>query len=278
MFQEKLLYYFNGKLISIAYNYGLALGANDEDGVHDLRVALKRLRAFFNLIEVLNNNFIAKKEFKKFRRIAKRTAMIRDSQVQQKLVKNAEINTGESFNDYREYLLEQEKKGIEIFLQFAKKNSLYALQRTEKDIRKSIANLSNISATTKAEGTFYNLRNNMLLLSGEEDLRQEVLHKVRILSKETHYVFEIVYTCFDLFVDEFDMFTKEIKKVHQALGKWHDYDVALEFYEAYLRQSKSAKDDEPHRRLADYFRTERDSLNGTFQTVFDEFKESAISF
>lgn len=278
MFQEKLLYYFNGKLISIAYNYGLALGANDEDGVHDLRVALKRLKAFFNLIEALNNNFTAKKEFKKFRRIAKRTAMIRDSQVQQKLVMEAEKNTGRSVDDYREFLREQEKKGIEIFLQFAKKNTLYALQRTEKDIRKSTANISHISATTKAEGTFYNLRNNMLLLSSEEDLRQEVLHKVRILSKETHYTFEIVNTCFDLFIDEFDMFTKAIKKVHQALGKWHDYDVALEFYEAYLKQNGSEKTDEPHRKLADYFRTERDSFNGTFRTVFDEFKETAISF
>ncbi len=277
MFQEKLLYYFHGKLISIAYNYALALGSNDENGIHDLRVDLKRLKAFFNIIEALDGSFIANREFKHFKRIAKSTAMIRDSQVQQNLVKEATETTREYVTDYVDYLREIERAGIETFRNFSKKKDPKELQKSEHDLKKAIGSISEIAAKTKAEGKFYNLRNDMLLLSGEEDLRDEVLHKVRILSKETHYVFEIVNTCFDMFADEYNMFTKAIKKVHQALGKWHDYDVALYFFETYMSQSGFKYDNEAHKKLADYFRTERDRFNGTFRTVFDEFKETAIA-
>ena len=47
MFQKKMIKYFNKKLKSIKYNYALSLEQNDVEGVHDLRVDIKRMKAFF---------------------------------------------------------------------------------------------------------------------------------------------------------------------------------------------------------------------------------------
>ena len=277
MFKEKLIKYFRSKLTSITYNYALALGMNDEDGVHDLRVDLKKLKAFFNIIESLNESFVAKKQFKRFRRIAKSTSMIRDSQVQQHLLKKATGVIDVESDDYLDYLKENENKGVELFQQFSKEKHLLELHKSEIAIAHSIESLSDIIAITKAEGMFYNLRNDMLMLSSEEDLRDELLHEVRILSKETHYVFEIVNTCFGLFEDEYKTFTTAIKKVHHVLGIWHDYDVALHLFNTYLGTNSFGTVDGPHKVLADYYKKERDQFNGEFRSVFDKFKETAIT-
>ena len=86
MFRKEMIQYFQSKLNEIKRNYSLALEKNDIDGVHDLRVDIKRMTACFNLVESISGNFNARKNFRNFRKIAKNTGGLRDSQVQQILL------------------------------------------------------------------------------------------------------------------------------------------------------------------------------------------------
>ena len=99
-----MIQYFQSKLHEIQYNYSLALEKNDIDGVHDLRVAIKRMKAFFNLVESISGDFNAGKKFRNFRKIAKNTGGLRDSQVQQILLKKMQSKLDLDINEYEIFL------------------------------------------------------------------------------------------------------------------------------------------------------------------------------
>ena len=198
MYKKELLSYFQLKLKQVRYNYNLAL-INDPDGVHDLRVEFKRLRGFFKLVESINGDFNAKENFKDFRKIAKSTSGLRDSQVQQTLLKKAEKTLHIDVNGYKNYMKKIEAESLESFRNFSRKNTIENLKRRRKFIKLAIKDITPVWAETKAKGCIYNMRTNLILLSNQNDLNDEILHDIRILSKETHYILEIIRKCFKIY-------------------------------------------------------------------------------
>ncbi len=270
-----MIQYFQSKLNEIKCNYSLALEKNDIDGVHDLRVAIKRMKAFFNLVESISGNFNARKNFKNFRKIAKNTRDLRDSQVQQILLKKMQSKLNLNINEYETFLKNGEIENMESFRNFSAQETVKKLDEGKEIISRALKNISRIHGETKAQGRFYNLRNDLILLSSESDLKDEILHKVRILSKETHYTLEIVQQCFHLF-DDGNEFIKGIKKVHQALGKWHDFDVSLIYMGNFLNNYSGDVPAKIHNQLKQHILEEKRKLNRNFRTVLDEFKQIAV--
>ncbi len=277
MFQKEMLDYFQSKLKEIKYNYILALEKNDQDGIHDLRVDLKRLRAFFNLVESISGEFNSRKNFRDFRKIAKNTSVLRDSQVQQKNAEKMKNTLNLDITDYLTFLKKMEAEGIETFLNFAKTNPVKKLKKSKKIINEALKAITTVCAVTKVQGRIYNLRNELILLSSENDLKEEILHKVRIRSKETHYTFDIIQQCFHLFEDH-DDFKKEIKKVHQILGKWHDYDVSVIYLNNFLQGYSNNSSSETYTQLKKYIQKEKETLRKNCRTALNEFGEKAAAF
>ena len=186
MFQDKLLGYFQLQRETINQNFKLALEHNDPDGVHDLRVALKRMKALFNLVEALNGEFGAKKQFKNFWRISKKSCILRDSQVQQLITGKLKTTLNHDLHEYEMFLKEKEKESFSIFQLFTIKNPLDSLEKSRKRIAKALKNISPICAETKAYGRIFNLRNELILTGTDRNPGNKMLHKLRILAKETH--------------------------------------------------------------------------------------------
>ena len=270
-----MIQYFRSKLNEIKRNYSLALEKNDIDGVHDLRVDIKRMKAFFNLVESISGDFNARKNFKNFRKIAKNTGGLRDTQVQQILLKKIQGTLNLEIYEYEIFLKNEEIENLESFRNFSEQEIIKKLDEEKKIFSRTLKNISRIHGETKAQGRFYNLRNDLVLLSSESDLRDEILHKVRILSKETHYTLEIVQQCFHLF-DDGNKFIKGIKKVHQALGKWHDFDVSLIYMGNFLNNYSVDASAKIHNQLKQHILEEKGKLNRNFRAVFDEFKQIAV--
>ena len=272
-----MLNYYQKKMKEISYNAALGLEKNDPDGIHDLRVCLKNLNSLFNLVEALNLDFNAKKKFKAFRRIAKNTACIRDMQVQQKLLRKIIKSLSLDVTDYEQFLKSREAEGVKRFKKFLENNPMRCLDGYAKVIKKELKHITPVSAETKALGRFYNLRVNLIMLNSGTSLKEEILHKVRILSKEAHYTLEIIQQCFFLFGDRKD-FIGEIKKVHQFLGSWHDYDVALVYLDEFVSGYPEAASSGSYRQLAQHMKSEKDALRTNFSTVFNEFTRIAAAF
>jgi len=273
MYKKELLSYFQSKLKQVRYNYNLAL-INDPDGVHDLRVEFKRLRGFFKLIESINDDFNAKKNFKDFRKIAKSTSGLRDFQVQQKLLKNAEKILYIDVNGYKNYLKKMEVENLESFRNFSRKNTIENLKKRGKCIKRALKDITPVWAETKARGCIYNMRTNLILLSNQDDLNDEILHDIRILSKETHYILEIIQKCFKIYENAKD-FEAGIKKVHQVLGKWHDFDVSIGYLNDYVETQRNDISHETYHKLREHLQQDKEVLKKSFRTVFDEFNKIA---
>jgi len=114
MLRDLMLDACHTRLASITANYRLAFDEHSADGVHDLRVDLKRMRALFDMVEALNNGFRAKQAFKQFRGIAKHTSALRDVQVQRDVIASLAADPGA----YAAFLHERENAGWRVFGEF----------------------------------------------------------------------------------------------------------------------------------------------------------------
>lgn len=274
MFRKEIMDYFQLKLKDIKRNYTLALEKNDPDGVHDLRVDLKRTKAFFNLVESINRDFKARKNFRDFRAIAKSTSGLRDVQVQLNLVKKMGKTQNLDVNAYVTFMKKMETDNYRSFRSFSKTNPLEKLKKSRKTISQALKVTSPVRAKTRAQGRFFNLRNNLILLSSENDLREDILHEVRILSKETHYTLEIIHRCFQIWKDR-KIFIKEIARVHKILGDWHDLDVGIMKLNDFVKDKVNDIPAEPYKLLVSHMSDEKEKLSSKFRKVFDEFAQAA---
>lgn len=278
MFRDEMMVYFQAKLDEVRRNYMLVLEKNDHDGVHDLRVELKRMKAFFNLMEYITGDFDARKKFREYKVIARNTCNLRDSQVQQQVLKKVNIILNLDLKEYEHYLRRKEEENLEIFRKYSAENPIEKLKDRKNNINKALKIISPVSAETKAQGRFYNLRNNLVMLGRDGGLKEDMLHKVRILSKEIHYTFEIIQQCLHIYEDRKD-FTVEIKKVHQLLGDWHDYVVGLIYLNEFIRDFRQDTSIESNViPVIKHIREEKRKLLRKFRTVMRGFDELAKLF
>ena len=269
--------YYQSKMKEIKRNYALAVEKNDYDGVHDLRVDLKRMKAFFNLVESINRDFKAKKNFAAFKKIAKSICGLRDAQVQMKLVKRIMKTFDLDVGAYISYLKKTEADNYKSFRVFSKTDPIGKLKENRKIILQSLKVMSPVRAETKARGRFINLRNNLILLNSERDLREDMLHKVRILSKETHFTIEIIHRCFHIWKDR-NIFISEIEKVHKLLGDWHDLDVGIKNLNDFTAHMDENISVEPYNLLASHMSEEKEKMITQFRKSFDEFTQTALLY
>ena len=170
-----------------------------------------------------------------------------------------------------------ETENLELFHKFSMKEPIKKLKDSSKLIKKAFKNCTPIWAETKAHGRFYNLKNDLIILSRGNNLVEEILHKVRIQSKETHYTLEIVQQCFHILEDRTD-FISEIKKVHQVLGKWHDFDISLVYLNNFMIGYNNGFSKETYIQLEKHINKEKAKLSKNFRTVLDKFSKTAASF
>ena len=273
MFDKNMVIFFDGKLENVRRNYALALEQNDPEGIHDLRVELKYLKAFFRLVEAINPDFDARKRFRNFRKIARTTSSLRDSQVQLELVGKMGADSSLGITGFHRFIQKKENDHRNRFIGFSFSNPLEKLKKSRSAIKKALNNTDYGRAEMRAQGRFYNLRNRLVFLHREDDLRSEILHEVRMQTKETHYMLEIVQSSFHILRDS-EEFIVRISRVHKLLGKWHDLDVC-QCYLVEYRDTNPPDVTGALPGLADNIRAAKEAIRKEIGTAFDEFSQTA---
>ena len=100
--------YYRSQQEKIERNYDLAVKFHDEDGIHDMRVEIKRLRAFFHLIQGVNPNFRTKPNLKKIQKLFKSAGTVRDIHVQLELVRKWMTKPDLELSEYYNFLKQKE--------------------------------------------------------------------------------------------------------------------------------------------------------------------------
>ena len=234
MYPECLWTYYGNLQRIIEENYSLAMSYADEDGIHDMRVGIKRMRAYFNLIEWINPVFQAKQALRPIRRLFKATGKIRDIHVQQELVRKWSSELGLEMSEYYNFLKQNEMKERKRFLPTAKKFDLGIFQENWSLIQNTLTFISTEYIQYKSEDRFNSQIEGLIKFKEKENFIEDDYHAIRILAKETRYTLEVLQTCFPA-KDAWKNLNEALRKVHQALGRWHDDDVARQFLDNFLR-------------------------------------------
>ena len=88
MFKKRLINHYQNRFNNIREQYLISVIKNDVEGFHEMRVQIKQMRAYFNLLESLHCDFESKKHFQNYRLLFKQAGPVRDIHVQQTLVEN----------------------------------------------------------------------------------------------------------------------------------------------------------------------------------------------
>jgi CHAD domain-containing protein len=234
MYPECLWTYYGNLQRIVEENYNLAVRFADVEGVHDMRVGIKRLRAYFNLIEWINPVFQAKQNLKPIRRLFKASGKVRDIHVQQELVRRWASELDLEMSEYYNFLKQKETEERKRFADFAKKKfDLKVFQLNWTLIQNVLSFISTEYIQFKSEERFNAQIEELVEFKEKENFIEDDYHAIRILSKEMRYTLEVLQTCFPP-KNIWTQLNETLRKVHQALGRWHDDDVSLLFLDGFL--------------------------------------------
>jgi CHAD domain-containing protein len=234
MYPECLWTYYGNLQRIIEENYNLAARFADVEGVHDMRVGIKRLRAYFNLIEWINPVFQAKQNLKPIRRLFKAAGRVRDIHVQQELMRRWATELDLEMSEYYNFLKQKETKERKRFTDFTKKKFDPKIFRSNWALIQNVLSfISTEYIQYKSEERFNAQIDELIKYKEKENLVEDDYHSIRILSKETRYTLEVLQTCFPP-KNIWEKLNETLRKVHQALGSWHDLDVSLMFLDGFL--------------------------------------------
>lgn len=221
-FQE----YYQLQKDKIITHFNLAIKFYGVKSIHEMRVEIKKLRAFFNIVEWINPDFPAKSNFKKIRTIFKSAGKIRDIHVQQTLTMSWIKKLNIELSEYYNHLKQLEIKKQPQFNAISKKFKTSEFDKNWNKIYESLDILPQNFIQFKIEERFYQLVDRLLNFKDKTPFTLEDYHKIRILSKETRYSLEILQTFFPE-VGQFDKLNLKLRDLHRALGHWHDDEMGL---------------------------------------------------
>ncbi len=239
-------------------NFVLAWETSNPGAIHKMRTSMKRLRALFQLMQVLTDGgFKAKKQMKKGRGIFKFVGTIRELHVEEMLVYGYEEKLGLKFTGYSQYLFAKENREIGKFkknLEVRKKDQKIF---KDKDFYKALETINIEDVQIRAQG-FINLKSNILVKLNKRGKTTESIHKNRTILKQVYYLYEILSKLSGwsllLGMDKDGMREKE-----QQIGDWHDRVNSLRYLSFYYNAKTDRKTGE-YRKLSQLIINERDNM------------------
>jgi len=201
----------------------------DAELVHELRLSIKKLRAFHKLAgplcpENADDLVHVKRHVRKLFRIA---GELRDTQVQLHLLLTYEQQTGEQYPEFSRWLLKREKKRIARFgfspqplLSHAK------VQLTHEQLGDWLASASEEAIKSVATEVITGLIARARRLAAGH-LSDRNLHRVRTLTKQVRYILSIMHHSFPGYT--FDQVSVELlREIEAVAGYWHDTLITIE--------------------------------------------------
>lgn len=237
MLIQEFAKYYDTRVSNISELFMAASKNGNENAVHDLRVDIKKLRAFFELMKEIGLKSDMKKAFAPIKRLFKSAAAIRDVQVLQTLVREHILNEVSDINlsEYFNLLKQKEMAAKKDFFKFSKTFDLSVFDRNRELINKEISELEESVIEDFSKQYLKHLLDILNELKIRQKLEETDLHEIRILCKKTRYTLEILSVCYSQ--QDFDTLNNSLRSIHQALGQWHDTDLAILFLKEILSDS-----------------------------------------
>ena len=270
--QERLLRYYSKHCSHFVSNFRQALTGFDEEAIHDMRVAIKRLRAVNLLIERLHpRKFDSVSGEGRIRDLFRLSGRIRDTQVQQQLLSACLEHSGTTHSEYLHYLKKSEQKSIRKF------NKSLA----ETDAEAELEDLQKLASELISDSTDDAITRQIILFAEElmavsramrhDQAHDENLHEIRRKLKSCHYLLTL-FDKDDPDHRQLSSIIKRLDKVNELLGQWHDQVVAMEMLGKFISQRDETKiqGDDCYLQLMENLSGQRQHLHEKIMNYFTE--------
>ena len=270
--------YYKSQEQKIQQNYLLAIQYFDVDGIHELRVEIKRLRAFFHLIGHVNPIFQPKQNLKSIRRLFKTSGSIRDIHVQQELARDKASEFNLELSEFLNFLKERELSARKRFAEESKDFDFKIFKNNWAEMKNILIYISSEYIQFKSDERIKDLIDDLINFRVKQNFEEDDYHAIRILSKETRYTLEIMQKCFPEKSD-LQKLNDSLRSLHQALGKWHDYDVGLLLLEDFKQEmsGQSLFSEESFVEYEKFLRVQKEAMLSTFQKRWNGFVKLVLS-
>lgn len=234
-----------------------ALDWSDPEGVHDMRVASRRLRSALRDFSPYLKKRQMKASLEEIKTIADALGTVRDEDVAilalEKVMRRAPAQFREGIEELvalRRAKRELSRKALAQVLRhrtigkvqsdFASALSEALKPRTARRSRSEVGLANSVSYRQVARGTILNRLNEVERLSNSlyRPLKAAPLHKMRIAAKRLRYALELFDECWS---PRLKPFAKHVATLQTALGELHDCDVwIVDFGERLASSEKNA--------------------------------------
>jgi CHAD domain-containing protein len=231
---------YDRRVLMFQDHFSSASAAPSTDAIHEMRVALKRLRTFFNLVEALDPGFKAEEAFAGARKLFRAAGRVRNVQILEAEAYRSAKAAGLEISEFYNWLKEAERKAVRRFSRACGAFRSDFFDSAWK--RMSVLSAEGLTGRRLRKG----LESRLLTLlremrraaAGRRNGRR--LHALRTRAKEARYTLEILEEC-GLTGEEGARLNEHLRDVHQALGRWHDEAVVL----GSVREFRSGREPAP---------------------------------
>lgn len=237
MLRKQIITYINNQIEEIDDHLQPLDLPQSKDAVHDVRVCIKRIRAFLKLFDLKKKNKKIRKLLKKpLKSIFRAAGNIRDIEVQITLLADYENLLEKKFHVVADYLgkkSEKKRSILRTLLERIPKDVLHTFQeevvREIESVQERRLNKLIVKSLKKITIKSKKSKNRFLPAS---------LHKQRKLLKEIRFCFEMTGDISSNLHTQAQI--SEIKEVEDILGKWHDYNLFKRLVERVTQRLKKS--------------------------------------
>ena len=267
--QESLHDYYLHQHRNIENYLELCMIHAEAELVHELRLSIKKLRAFHILAEELCPSEMEKHIHIKnrVRRLFRIAGQLRDTQVQIHMLVLVQDQSGIDYPEFSKWLLKREMKRI---LRFGRKN-LHVLSHATADatlqkIGDWLDSASEASILTGAGMVLADLNAKSMKLSAGK-MNEQDLHLIRTITKQIKYILNIMHHSYPNFKFS-GVSVDSLHKIETSVGNWHDNLVRVGLLEKFMGKSRFEEDSQLFPQYLDMFKGCKAELNVAYKEAY----------
>jgi CHAD domain-containing protein len=203
------------------------------EGIHDLRVATKKMRAFLRLVECIQPAFDTGTHTRVLKPLYGVSGQLRDIDIQQEIILDG-------LNRYQISEYANELKQMEFALRPALRTSIKEFRtatfaETRRSVERTLKLLTPADRMDRIDRRLQTLFADLAPLLNRRTAIDLELHEIRKISKASKYTLD-VWQLSSKVTKESSQLSAALKDVYTHLGKWHDYRVTAESLSTFLRR------------------------------------------
>ncbi len=235
MSKNELSYLLLTYLFNFEKEFINTVNTDEKESIHEMRVAIKRIRSILVLLK--ESKICKRKTLKRFRQVYKVfdiSGDLREYQIKLELLEKYKLKLNHKYENFQQSVLRMFAISKERYWNEMKKISLIEVSKGTELLKKQILRSSN-RKLNKSIKKFIIKRLFKSCQWLEKENFRDYLHDIRKYLKDIRFITEQLDSITsEIFKTSFKF--KDIKKVEDLLGNWHDLDLFLGDVSKYKRR------------------------------------------